>query len=146
MTKGTGPAQETQFPLARPISSGLAFEIGWGQIAAVVDRFYDWVMQHPALRGPFSVVTDWPHHKERLTYFWWVVLGGEKFRNEMYEPVPKHHGAGFGEALLKDWLALFDTTVKEIVPEPFAAAWISRAKQVGAGLAIANRSYADRRM
>ena len=118
--------------------------LDWGTIAAVVDNFYDQVTRHPTLKVPFSSVADWPHHKDRLTYFWWVVLGGDKFRKETYEPVPKHFKAGFSEELLGDWLLLFEATVKNFVPEPFASAWVSRAQQVGAGLLLANQSYGAR--
>jgi truncated hemoglobin YjbI len=138
------PTDESPLAVAHPFPPGLAAEIGWDRIATVVDAFYDQVAVHPALQHPFAIVKDWPHHKDRLTYFWWVVLGGEKFRRETYEPVPKHFRAGFNEALLSDWLALFQATVQRIVPEPLAALWAERAKQVGAGLVIANKSYANR--
>lgn len=144
----TGPPHslngESPFEVARPYPARLASEIGWERIARVVDAFYDQVTMHPSLQHPFSVVADWPHHKERLTYFWWVVLGGEKLRREIYEPVPKHFRAGFNEMLLSDWLALFERTVRETVPKALADAWVERAKQVGSGLVIANKSLAER--
>jgi len=134
-------AERSPFTVA-PAGPALASEIGWDCIGRVVDSFYDQVTLHPKLQRPFAAVKDWPHHKQRLTYFWWVVLGGEKFGHESYEPVPKHFAAGFNEALLADWLSLFEATVLRIVPEPLGSMWVARAKQVGAGLVIANRSYA----
>lgn len=145
MTRPSHPLQEeSPFTVARPFPARLAPEIGWERIAGVVDAFYDQVTLHPSLRRPFSVVEDWPRHKERLTYFWWIVLGGEKFRREMYEPVPKHFRAGFNEILLSDWLALFEQTVRQVVPDALADAWVERARQVGASLVIANKGLAER--
>jgi hemoglobin len=119
-------------------------EPDWSLIAQVVDTFYNRVQEHPSLKVPFARVTDWPHHKDRLTYFWWMILGGERFREESYAPVPKHFEANFSEPLLGEWLALFSATIRELVPEPLAALWIARARQIGAGLVIADRSYAGR--
>jgi hemoglobin len=123
----------------------VAEQIGRETIYRVVDRFYSQIQTHPTLAGPFSHVEDWPHHKERLTYFWWVVLGGARTRQEQYDPVTKHFNAGFSPELLADWLVLFGTTVEQQVPAPLAAAWLEVAGKIGDGLVLANAAYAGRK-
>jgi len=119
-------------------------QLEWTRIAQVVDTFYNRVQEHPTLKVPFARVTDWPEHKDRLTYFWWIILGGERFRQEIYSPVPKHFEAKFSEPLLAEWLALFSKTILELVPEPLASTWVARAKQIGGGLVIAHNHHAER--
>ena len=116
-----------------PPSQVLAEQIGWDQIHLVVDRFYSSVQTHPTLATPFARVQDWPKHKERLTYFWWVVLGGARTRQEQYEPIPKHFAAGFSPELLADWLVLFTATVEELVPGELAGEWLALARKIGSG-------------
>lgn len=123
----------------------IAEQAGWETIYHVVDHFYSQIQRHPTLAGPFGHVEDWPRHKERLTYFWWVVLGGARTRQEQYDPVPKHFDAGFSPELLADWLALFRATVEQHVPAPLAAAWLEAAGKIGGGLVLANASYAARK-
>ena len=122
----------------------LAEQIGRERIYQVVDAFYSRIQTHPTLAVPFSGVRDWPHHKERLTYFWWVVLGGARTQQEHYEPIPKHFAAGFSPALLADWLTLFAAAIEEHVPAALAAAWLELARKIGSGLVIANGNYAQR--
>lgn len=122
----------------------IAEQLGWETIHRVVDRFYRQIQTHPTLAGPFSNVENWPHHKERLTYFWWVVLGGARTRQEFYDPVGKHFNAGFTPDLLADWMTLFRTTVEQHAPAPLAAAWTEAAGKIGDGLVLANAAYAQR--
>lgn len=122
----------------------LAEQIGWDRIHLVVDRFYSSIQTHATLATPFARVREWPRHKDRLTYFWWVVLGGARTRQEQYEPIPKHFAAGFSPELLADWLALFAATVEEFVPAELAGEWLELARKIGAGLVTANEAYAQR--
>lgn len=127
-----------------PPAQVLAEQIGWDRIHLVVDRFYSSIQTHPTLATPFARVQEWPKHKERLTYFWWVVLGGARTRQEQYEPIPKHFAAGFSPELLADWLVLFKATVEELVPGELAGEWLALARKIGSGLVTANEAYAQR--
>lgn len=113
----------------------IADDIGRERVAAVVDRFYNRIQEHPSLAAPFAIVHDWPAHKEILTHFWWVTLGGERYLDYSYRVAVKHEEAGFTPALLVDWLALFRETIRESIPEPaLANGWIERAERIGESL------------
>ena len=79
----------------------IANEIGLDKVQAVVSDFYDRVRMHPRLAAPFASVEDWPEHKAHLTHFWWVTLGGKRYREKPYRVAEKHALAGFTPALLQ---------------------------------------------
>lgn len=113
----------------------IADEIGHAQVAAVVDDFYNRIQSHPSLAMPFAVVHDWVAHKEILTHFWWVTLGGERYLDYSYRVAWKHEEAGFTPALLVDWLFLFRDIIRDhITDEHLANGWIERAERIGESL------------
>lgn len=105
--------------------------IGLNTIAAVVDDFYDRIQRHPTLAEPFTRVDDWPEHKERLTHFWWVSLGGNRYRDYQYRVGPIHMSVGVTDALVDDWLALLRATLDDHLEPELADAWYSRAQHMG---------------
>lgn len=105
--------------------------IGRDGIAAVVDDFYDRVQMHPNLAIPFLMVSDWTLHKARLTHFWWMALGGERYRADRYDVAGKHLAVGVSDELVDDWLELFRTTLHEHLPGDLAEAWFHRARLMG---------------
>lgn len=112
----------------------IAQEIGKDGVERVVNRFYAKVRQHEKLKVPFARVTDWPHHLEVLTHFWWVGLGGERYLNYPYAVARKHGDAGFTPELLVDWLSLFHATLNEELAPTLAEQWYARAQQIGESL------------
>lgn len=113
----------------------IADDIGRERVAAVIDSFYNRIQEHPTLAEPFGIVHDWPYHKDILTHFWWVTLGGERYLDYSYRVAVKHEEAGFTPELLVDWLALFRETIREHIPEaPLANGWIERAERIGESL------------
>lgn len=118
----------------------IADAIGQARVAAVVDRFYDRIREHPTLAAPFAVVEDWSAHKAILTHFWWVTLGGPRYLPYHYEVARKHAESGFTPALLVDWLALFRDTVHALLPAELAAGWIERAERIGLSLSYLHES------
>lgn len=114
----------------------IANQIGIEKVSAVVSGFYDCVQEHPRLAEPFATVTDWPEHKAHLTHFWWVTLGGERYRNKPYSVAEKHALAGFTPELLQDWLALFRRTLGKHLPAPLCAEWYTRAEHIGRSLVL----------
>ncbi|WP_083458694.1 group III truncated hemoglobin [Amantichitinum ursilacus] len=114
----------------------VAQQIGQAQVRAVVTEFYSRVRAHPELGVPFQRVSDWPHHLDILTHFWWVTLGGEKYLGHRYEVTERHLAAGFTPALLDIWLALFTQTAHEMLPTEMADAWLERAQRIGKSLRI----------
>src|SRR5688572_7073319 len=73
----------------------IAEHLGLETVSAVVSDFYDRIQEHPRLAEPFGRVTDWPEHKAHLTHFWWVTLGGQRYRDKPYRVAEKHMLAGF---------------------------------------------------
>ncbi|HCT39860.1 MAG TPA: globin [Moraxellaceae bacterium] len=112
----------------------IADAIGRDRVARVVDVFYEHVQAHPTLQAPFAGVHDWTSHKEILTHFWWVTLGGKRYIDYSYAVARKHNEAGFTPALLVDWLALFHEIVNAEIPPELAAGWIERAERIGQSL------------
>ena len=121
----------------------LAEQIGETRILAVVDRFYDLIQSHPALSVPFERIHDWPLHKQRIAYFWWVSLGGSRNGSHSFAVVPKHWRAGFNEMLLGDWKTLFREVVFSKLPDDLATAWMERVERIGASLVMANESFGE---
>lgn len=114
--------------------TSLAEKIGRKTVNDVVNDFYDKVQTHPTLSKPFSIVAHWDQHKEKIADFWWVVLGGRPTSSYKYDPVNKHFSAGFTQALLEDWKALFfDVLSNHLTPE-LAAAWQERVALIGENL------------
>lgn len=116
----------------------LAEKIGRSSIYNVVDDFYNRIQEHPTLAKPFSVVKHWKEHKERITEFWWIALGGKPTAEFKYDPVKKHYEAGFTEELLADWKNLFFDVSKTHLTTEFANAWQDRVELIGENLARQN--------
>lgn len=112
----------------------IAEAVGHDRVAAVVDRFYDRIQQHPSLAQPFLRVQDWPEHKALLTHFWWATLGGQRYLQHNYEVPRKHAEAGFTPELLTEWLALFAEVVEAELPPELAEGWLARARNIGQSL------------
>jgi hemoglobin len=122
----------------------IANEIGHEKVNQVVSDFYDRVQGHPTLAEPFAIVTDWPEHKEHLTHFWWVALGGSRYREKPYRVAEKHALAGFTPALLRDWLALFRKTLHAHLAPDHSAEWFARAENIGRSLVLMHEFRAQR--
>ena len=120
--------------------------IGLDTVTRVVSDFYDEVQRHPALRVPFGIVDDWDEHKQHLAHFWWVTLGGERYRAEPYRVADKHAAAGFTPALLADWLALFREVLRRDLSDDLAEQWYARAANIGRSLELMHELSNRRRL
>ena len=120
----------------------IADQIGLDKVQAVVSDFYDQVQLHPTLAQPFSIVSDWSHHKAHLAHFWWVTLGGERYRDAPYRVAEKHATAGFTPPLLQDWLALFKRVLGNHVSPEHADEWYARAEHIGRSLVFMHEFHA----
>ncbi|MDN5872616.1 MAG: group III truncated hemoglobin [Nitrococcus sp.] len=105
--------------------------IGHEAICRVVDDFYDRIQHHSTLAEPFARVKDWPEHKARLSHFWWISLGGERYRDDQYRVASTHLPIGISDALVDDWLALFHATLDDHLEPELAAQWFQRAEHMG---------------
>ena len=123
----------------------IANQIGLEKVREVVSDFYERVQQHPELAPPFGIVTDWPEHKAHLAHFWWVTLGGRRYREKPYSVAEKHALAGFTPELLQQWLALFEQTLRTHLSPPLAEAWHARAQHIGRSLLLMHEFRTRRR-
>lgn len=110
--------------------------IGHDAIERVVDDFYNRIQQHPTLAAPFRQVEDWPEHKARLTHFWWISLGGKRYRDDQYRVAPVHMSLGITHELVDDWLALFEATLHDHLSDELAEAWLDRARNMGRSIRL----------
>jgi truncated hemoglobin YjbI len=100
-------------------------------VAEVVHRFYRRVLDEPTLAGYFSHIDNWPQHESHITDFWWGVMGGK-----VETPRPRamelgHRDLDFGQQELMLWLALFEHTLRESLPEECARQWFELARGLG---------------
>jgi len=116
----------------------LADRLGRSTVHTVINDFYNQIQKHPTLAGPFSSVHDWPTHKEKISDFWWVVLGGKPQASYKYDPVGKHFMAGFSASLLEDWKQLFRKTLLLHLDQELADEWFSRVQMIGENLLTQN--------
>ena len=123
----------------------IADQIGQDKLYEVVSDFYDRVQRHPRLAVPFAIVDDWREHKAHLAHFWWVTLGGKRYREKPYSVAEKHALAGFTPALLEDWLTLFQQTLAEHLPADHAEEWLARAQHIGRSLILMHEFHNSRR-
>lgn len=110
------------------------FEITAGQIDRVVSRFYAAIRLDETLGPVFARhVTDWPAHEDKIVRFWRNAILFE--RSYDGNPMRAHMQAGDVRAEhFEPWLALFDRTLHETLPQPAAEAWSALAHRIGGGL------------
>lgn len=118
------------------LESNLAFEIGLCRIATVVDRFYDELNDRRDLTEPFRRVGGWPQHKARMTYFWWVALGGNPGSEAHLRMIDPHHRDGFNSRSLDAWMDLFKDVLFTNLKIDLAEAWMQQAEYVKAILLL----------
>jgi truncated hemoglobin YjbI len=114
----------------------LAHEIGLCRIAQVVDQFHSQAKTHPVLAELFDGTGNWGDKRARLTYFWWVMLGGKTLRAAGFDVFPEQGRASVNCDLLGDWLALFHQVALPIIGEELTRAWMEKAERLGDRLLI----------
>jgi hemoglobin len=102
-------------------------------IARVVDRFYDAVRLHPTLAPVFEpAVHDWPDHKATLVRFWSsIMLGSASYRGN---PMAMHRAHPIHADHFADWLALWETVVREELPVAEAERFVGHAGRIARSL------------
>jgi hemoglobin len=113
--------------LVREISSETG--IDEAMIERLVRTFYGRVQQD-ALIGPVfaAKIDDWEHHIENLCAFWSsVTLMTGRYHGR---PMQKHFPLGIEARHFDRWLALFETTAREVCPPRAADYFIDRARRI----------------
>ena len=117
-------------PVANKAYRQLHASLGQAKIELVMASFYDKIRAHEKLSVFFAEVKDWDELKARISHFWWIDLGGERYREDIYNPHAVHRFLKIPPELLDDWLALFTANLKQHLDEDSAAAWLARATQM----------------
>ena len=104
-----------------------------GAIARLVDAFYDKVRADAVIGPVFNeAVHDWPAHKRLLTSFWCsVVLRAQTYRGN---PMQAHRPWPIEARHFDHWLALWEQTAGELLPEDEAATMVEYANRIGQSL------------
>lgn len=106
------------------------------EVAAVVHRFYRRLMSEPKLAGYFAHVTDWPAHEGHITDFWWGVMGGHVEAPRPHAMDRGHRDLEFNQQELALWLALFEQTLHENLPQEITTQWDNMARAIGQKLIV----------
>jgi len=111
-------------------NSNLAFRIGLYRIALVVNAVFNEIKTHPAFATLFNVSESHGDEKACLTYFWWMVLGGNKLSDFDSEVIRGCGRMRISSSLFKEWLALFCQAALPIIGAELTDAWKRRAVQL----------------
>jgi hemoglobin len=106
------------------------------RIALLVDRFYDKVRVDLQLGPVFNAaVHDWDEHKRTLTSFWCsVALRANSYRGN---PMAVHRARPAIRAEhFERWLALWQTTTREVLDEADASVMLEHADRIGRSLRL----------
>ena len=91
--------------------------IGQTKIAQVVDVFYERAVLHPQLKAPFALVQDWTTHKQQLTHFWWLTLGGERYLDYQSPEATRNRALGLINGVTGERKAtLKDVVMRKYLP------------------------------
>jgi hemoglobin len=125
------PTTDRSIPLIEP-ARGVSEDL----IRRLVGTFYERVLQDPEL-GPIfrrALAHRWNEHLAIMVDFWSSVA----LRTGRYQGKPHvaHAGLGLSEPLFGRWLALFETTARELCEPDAAAFFIDRAGRIAESLQI----------
>jgi Truncated hemoglobins len=111
-------------------------EITEDLIRELVNRFYGRVLEDGTL-GPIfrkALEARWDEHLDIMVDFWSSVsLGTGRYGGK---PHVAHRGLGLIEDHFHLWLALFESTAREVCPADAAAFFIDRAHRIADSLQI----------
>jgi truncated hemoglobin YjbI len=111
-------------------SKNLAHEIGLYRIAVVVHAVHDQMKTHSAFVRLFNANASDDDQKARLTYFWWVVLGGNQLSDRDWQVIREDARTGISPSLFREWLGLFRQIALPIIGAELTGAWMVRAAQL----------------
>lgn len=108
-------------------------------IMCLVDAFYARVRSDPLLGPVFAAAipeAKWPEHLATLQRFWSsVMLTSGRYSGN---PVAVHRAVqGMDRALFPHWLALFETTARDLFTPDLAAAFARKAQRIATSLQLA---------
>ena len=133
------PPSETETPGRRRevIVEQIRAETGIDEamIGRLVDGFYDRVRGDPLIGPVFNErIKDWGPHLEQMKLFWSsVALMSGAYHGR---PMPKHLPLPVDARHFDRWLALFETTARDLCPPAAADHFIERARRIAESLEL----------
>jgi truncated hemoglobin YjbI len=110
-------------------NTNLAYQIGLRRIALVVDQIHHQMRSQHTLAELFRLGAH-RDQRARLSYFWWVVLGGNELRCSDLNLLPSELRSLITPELFREWLGLFRHTARPIIGEDLTRAWAEKAEEV----------------
>lgn len=122
------PVSQPSGEAAAPVPDGTA-------ITRLVHAFYARARADRLLGPVFeAAIDDWDTHLDTLVRFWCsVLLRAGTYRGN---PMAAHRPLGLDEAHFARWLALWDRTAREVMPEAQARHVFGTAARIGGSLRI----------
>lgn len=128
-------------------AQAVAMGITEALISELVDSFYEKIRDDELLGPIFNAkITDWPPHLARMKDFWIsIAIESGRFRGN---PMVKHLAIpGIERSHFDHWLALFDETLPEVMPNPEACEFLSdRAARIADSLMTGISIHRDGRL
>jgi hemoglobin len=122
--------------IQRPPPPGVEAGVDEAMIRALVHGFYDRIRADAILGPVFAAeISDWDPHLAKMVDFWSsVVLMTKRYDGR---PVPAHVKiSGLDRAHFAHWLALFESTARELCPPAAADLFIDRAHRIAQSLQL----------
>ena len=129
---------------ASEISNSLAHTIGLCKIAIVVDRLCEEMKANPQIVHPFQITGDWGENRARITYFWWVALGGTPVERLKVDVDLRHDKPGKDAEELREWVELFRRAADTVVKPELAEAWMLNVLHMGHAIEVKDAELAGR--
>jgi hemoglobin len=104
-------------------------------IETLVRGFYDRVKKDPLLSPVFEAeITDWEPHLQQMFAFWSsMTLQSGRYHGQ---PMAKHLPLPVDAEHFDRWLALFESTARDLCPPAAADLFIERARRVAESLEL----------
>lgn len=127
----TGPERREKITAAIVARTGITESM----IERLVRNFYAKVRADAVLAPIFDArIEDWEPHLEQMCAFWSsVALMSGRYHGA---PMPKHLPLPVDAAHFDRWLALFETSAREVCPPEAEAHFVERARRIAASLEL----------
>lgn len=128
MDKATGSSSDlfiqTEIVPTGVQAKSLAHEIGLRRIALVVDKLCNRLEANPELAEFFRIEGTPLGDRARLTYLWWVALGGHALPEVKLGVELSRLEAEPDFRMLREWINLFHHIAASLIEEELADSWM----------------------
>ena len=108
--------------------------ISYTDVSQVVHLFYAQLLEHPQLSHFFQNIENFSSHEQRISDFWWLVLGGRLDQKPDIDMIGKHMPLGIENKDLEIWLAIFTQTLQQSLTPAAASLWLNKVELIASRL------------